>query len=121
VHRLGDGVGPVVVHQREYAPAEAAAGHAGAVGPGGQRGRDGEVDLRDRDLEVVPHRRVGGGQHRPDTAGVRAGPQRPDHLEDPRVLGDDVARASTQQVVVESGERVGEVVDGEVAQRPQPQ
>ena len=77
----------------------------------------------DRDLEVVPQRRVPRGEDRPDRPRVGVPAQRGDHLQHPGVLGDDVPCPAQQDfalgsAVVEDGER-RDVVD--LAQQGDPE
>ena len=84
--------------ERDRGAAEAAAGHARADGAVGLRRLDGQVELGDRDLEVVAHRGVRGVEELADRGGtVRA--QRAHRVEHALVLGDDVPHAAEGLVV----------------------
>jgi len=103
--RLADGVadlaGGARGHQREHRAAEAAADHPRPERSRGQRRLHRRVGFRPGDLEVITQRQVSLRQQPPDVVvGVRhgrgRGAQQPDHVEDPLVVGDDMAGATPQ-------------------------
>ena len=80
-----------LVDEGQHAAAESASGHPGAVCARSEGGGDGGVDLGHGDLEVVAHRGVRRDEDRADPSRVRPRGEERDDVENPRVLGDDVA------------------------------
>ena len=97
-HRPAHPLDGVERRQRQGGTAEAAAGHAGGHGTGRHRGTHRHVEFGAGDLVVVPQGTVGAGQGGADRLGL-APAEQVDHLEDPVVLGDDVARPAERDLV----------------------
>lgn len=102
----GEGGGLLVPDQRDGGAAETAAGHAGTAGAGGEGGLDGGVELGAGDLVALAQRGVGGGYEVAEAGDVADG-ERMCCLADAGDLGDDVAGATDQNVVVQARQRGG--------------